>query len=73
MSASLPDICCVCRFQGRLSFAEVGSKVGDVVAQHGITKFPTLFVTTGSPEQAEEYTGTSEVFRRLYCVQHMSV
>ena len=48
------------RFKGRLAFAEVNSKVADVVESQGITQFPKLIVMKA--EEEEEYTGGLTLF-----------
>ena len=48
------------RFKGQLAFAEVNSKVADVVESQGITQFPKLVVMKA--EEEEEYTGGLTVF-----------
>ena len=48
------------RFKGRLAFAEVNNKAGDVVESQGVTHFPKLVVMKA--EEVEEYSGESGVF-----------
>ena len=48
------------RFKGRLAFAEVNSKVADVVESQGVTHFPKLVVMKA--EEVEEYSGALRDF-----------